>query len=301
MYITRVTLLIQVCLFTTLSSLAQNFQRLQEELVQLSTISKNEIGIALVINSKDTLVVNNDVHYPLMSVFKLHQAIAVCHTLEEQHIPLDSIVHVKREELAENTYSPLRDRHPQGNLSISIKELLEYTLLLSDNNACDILFNHIIDVKSTNAYLQSLTTAPFSLVATEKEMHANPQLCYANWSTPLSTVQLLEGILNQQSIKGAYRSFIIKTMLACQTGQNRLPKFIKHKSVQIGHKTGTSDKNAAGEIIAVNDAGFIILPNGAHYTIAVFVKDSNKPLEETEKIIATVSNRIYAYLTTHLH
>ena len=301
MHTYRTVLLIYICLFSSLSSFAQNHLRLQQELMQLASISKVEIGIALVINGKDTLTVNNDVQYPLMSVFKLHQAVAVCHTLEEQNIPLDTILHIKREELKENTYSPLRDRHTEDQLSISIKELLEYTLLLSDNNACDILFNHITDVKSTNSYLQSLITAPFTLAATEDEMHTSPQLCYTNWSTPLATVQLIEGLLNQKMIQGEYRSFIIKTMLACQTGKNRLPAFIKHKDVRIGHKTGTGDKNSSGKFIAINDAGFIILPDGTYYTVAIFIKDSTKSIEEAEQIIATVSNRIYAYLTTHIH
>ena len=40
----------------------------------------------------------------------------------------------------------------------------------------------------------------------------------------------------------------------------------------IGHKTGTGDRNPRGQIIGINDAGFVVLPNGQRYTIAVFVK-----------------------------
>ena len=51
------------------------------------TISKivsgypGEIGVAVIINNMDTVTVNNKSIYPMMSVFKLHQAIAVCNDL----------------------------------------------------------------------------------------------------------------------------------------------------------------------------------------------------------------------------
>ena len=39
-----------------------------------------------------------------------------------------------------NTWSPLREKYGQGNVSVSLAEILSYTVSLSDNNCCDILF-----------------------------------------------------------------------------------------------------------------------------------------------------------------
>ena len=47
---------------------------------------KAEIGVAVIIDGKDTLTVNNDNRYPLMSVFKLHQALSVGNRLNAQSI-----------------------------------------------------------------------------------------------------------------------------------------------------------------------------------------------------------------------
>ena len=40
-----------------------------------------------------------------------------------------------------------------------------------------------------------------------------------------------------------------------------------------------------GELIGINDVGFILLPDGKRYTIAVLVKDSKESMADTEKII----------------
>ena len=63
----------------------------------------------------------------------------------------------------------------------------------------------------------------------------------------------------------------------------------------MGHKTGTGDRNAQGRIIGLNDVGFVVLPGGRRYTIAVLVRDSAESDEATARIIADVSEAVYRY------
>ena len=81
----------------------------------------------------------------------------------------------------------------------------------------------------------------------------------------------------------------------CKTGTDRLPKPLP-RNVVIGHKTGTGDKNGKQEIIGLNDAGFVILPDGKRYVIAVLIKDSRLSYEETSEIIARISEIVYSYI-----
>ena len=69
-------------------------------------------------------------------------------------------------------------------------------------------------------------------------------------------------------------------------------------TARIGHKTGTSDRNVQGELIGINDVGFILLPDGKRYTIAVLVKDSTESMADTEKIIANISGIVYHHLVS---
>lgn len=106
-----------------------------------------------------------------MSVFKLHQALSVGNRLNAQSITPEKNIFVTKDDLKENTYSPLRDKYPDGEINISIDKLLDYTLKLSDNNACDILFKYISDTKETDNYIRGLGIEDFSISQTEDDMH----------------------------------------------------------------------------------------------------------------------------------
>ena len=55
---------------------------------------------------------NDHVHFPLLSVFKFHVALAVLDKMDKQSISLDSIVSIKASQMPPNTYSPLRKKFP---------------------------------------------------------------------------------------------------------------------------------------------------------------------------------------------
>ena len=60
----------------------------------------------------------------------------------------------------------------------------------------------------------------------------------------------------------------------------------------VGHKTGSSDRNADGMKTADNDAGLVILPTAGN-TIAAAVMDSYETDEDNANIIARISRMVY--------
>lgn len=285
-------------IFTAFAAIACNSARdLEQRLREIVSGKDAEVGIAVIFNGKDTLTLNNDKHYPMMSVFKFHQALAVADHLAKSGNHLTDMIHVEPEDLQKDTYSPLRDKFPDGNFDISIAELLQYTLQLSDNNACDILFKYVTGVTETDRFIRSLGLENFSISANEDDMHKDLNRCYDNWSTPLDAARLLEIFIAQDILQAEYADFIGEIMTECTTGQDRLVKPLLGTDAVIGHKTGTGDRNAEGKLIGTNDIGFVFLPDGRHYTIAVFVKDSGETPEATAKIIADISQAVYDYAT----
>ncbi len=285
-------------IFTAFAAIACNpAGDLEQRLREIVSRKDAEVGIAVIFNGKDTLTLNNDKHYPMMSVFKFHQALAVADHLAKSGNHLTDMIHVEPEDLQKDTYSPLRDKFPDGNFDISIAELLQYTLQLSDNNACDILFKYVTGVTETDSFIRSLGPENFSISANEDDMHKDLNRCYDNWSTPLDAARLLEIFIAQDILQAEYADFIGEIMTECTTGQDRLVKPLLGTDAVIGHKTGTGDRNAEGKLIGTNDIGFVFLPDGRHYTIAVFVKDSGETPEATAKIIADISQAVYDYAT----
>lgn len=285
-----------VCLIPTLLYAQHNC--LEAQLKQAISGKKAEIGIAVIMDGKDTVTVNNDIHYPLMSVFKFHQALALLDYLEKQELPLDTKLPITKDDLKPNTYSPLRDKYPNGGFEMSIADLLKYTLQQSDNNACDILFHFQGGTKQADEYIRSLGISNCAIVMTENDMHQDTDLCYKNWTTPLAAAELLEVFLNKPLFAKENKEFIFRTMTECETGKDRLvAPLLDKKGITIGHKTGTGDRNAKGQQIAVNDIGFVLLPNGRSYSIAVFVKDSKEDNPMNSKIIADISRIVYDYIS----
>ncbi len=274
-------------LFAELKGLADN------------TASKAQLGIAVIMDG-ESLFINNHFHYPLMSVMKLHQALAVLHYLKDKQLTLDDEVYITKADLLPNTYSPLRDKYPQGELCLSYRELLRYTLQLSDNNACDILFKQLGGPAYVDAYLRAQGLDDVVIKVNEDDMHRDLDNCYANWSTPLATAQLCESLLsssNTLAVRAADLTALRELLMTSPSGPERLSKGLAGSKAQLGHKTGTSDLDAFGRYIGVNDIGFVLLPDGRHYCISVFVTDAALSLTDAEALIAKVSALTLAHLS----
>ena len=156
------------------------------------------------------------------------------------------------------------------------------TLLL----ACLLMFTKVGKIRfggpeAVDRCIRSLGFDCFAIAVTEEEMHTDPACCYANRSAPSEMALLLDRFVDRAPFATEYRDFIVRTMLACTTGTDRLPAGLANTEAVIGHKTGTGDRNERGERIGFNDAGFVRMPDGEWYTITVFIRDSAQEEAET--------------------
>ena len=250
-------------LFTCIATVvrAQQMSELKNRIDSLLNGKKATVGIAVWTDKGDMLRYNDHVHFPLLSVFKFHVALAVLDKMDKQSISLDSIVSIKASQMLPNTYSPLRKKFPDQDFTITLRELMQYSISQSDNNACDILIEYAGGIKHINDYIHRLSIDSFNLSETEDGMHSSFEAVYRNWSTPSAMARLLRGMLPAKTV--------------------------------VGHKTGSSDRNADGMKTADNDAGLVILPDGRKYYIAAFVMDSYETDEDNANIIARISRMVY--------
>lgn len=256
------------------------------------------IGVAVIINGRDTVSVNGSRDFPMMSVFKFPQALAVADYCLRNGVSLSDSVSVKREEIKPDTWSPMREKYGSVDLRLPIYELLDYSVGQSDNNACDILFRVAGGTQAADSLMTALGFEDIDIQYTEAEMHTNVELCYLNRTTPLAMARLFDlffrrGMRHDSPIHEA----IGEMMLTCKTGERRLPAALADTAAAIAHKTGTGDRNSRGRIIAVNDAGYVYLPGDTGYAIVVFIADSAYSMEQTERLIAEISAIVYEALS----
>ena len=83
-------------------------------------------------------------------------------------------------------------------------------------------------------------------------------------------------------------------MADANTGKDKLKAGLP-KDVLLAHKTGSSDRNEFGIKLSDNDMGFVVLPNGQYYTIAVFIMNSQESDKVNARLIADISRTVYTY------
>lgn len=250
------------------------------------------VGVALIVDGKDTLTINNNFRYPTQSVYKFHLALTVLDYLNKNNLTLDHQVYVKKSDLLPNTHSPLRDDYPQGEMYLSVADIIRYTVSKSDNNGCDIQFRLVGGTAEVDKYIRGLGLSEFAIAATEEEMHGPWDVQYTNWSTPYTAAQALEIFRTQDILPQPFHDFLWDALVGTTTGGNKI-KALLPEGTLVAHKTGSSYRNAEGLNAAENDIAIIQLPDGRYYSLVVFVADSMESFDVNCGIIAQISKVVY--------
>ncbi len=233
--------------------------------------------------------------YPLMSVFKIHVALTALAKMEKEKTDLHTSWLITPQQMEENTYSPLRDLHPQQPFHISIEELLRYCLSESDNNACDILIAYAGGIQAVERQIHEWGIRDCSLTETEADMHTDIMNCYKNRSSLSSVVELLVHAYQGKLISGSYQTLFEQALLGTVTGMDKMRSGLPAR-IALGHKTGSSDRLKDGRKIGDNDAGIIYLPHKAPLFLAVFLKNSSETDHTNARLIARITQTVYRFV-----
>lgn len=249
---------------------------------------KAQVGVsAVMLDTGESLTVADDVFYPMQSVFKFPLALSVLKRVDRGTLNLEQIIHIRPDQLVKDTWSPMRERFPQGG-DFPLKELLRLSVQESDNNACDLLFSLIGGPETVQKDLKEWGIPHINVRFTEDEMYRNHDLQYLNSARPSGMTSLLRAFDAGKILKKETQRFLWDVMAACATGTARLKGKLPQDYV-VAHKTGLGFTSPAGVVAAVNDAGIIVLPNGRKMAVTVFIMDSKDAVPACEGVIASVA------------
>lgn len=277
---------------------AARVELLKDEISKAAADYPGRIGVAVIIDNADTVTVNDECRYQLMSVFKMHQALAVCGCQDRRRISLDSVLTVSRDSLDAGTWSPMMKEHTGPVIGLTVRELLRYALILSDNNASNIMFEKLVGTEQTDSFIATLIPRPgFRIAYTEREMSKDRSLADFNCTSPLSAAVLMNRLFTDSLISSDMQRFVTETMRECRTGNDRIAApLIAEEGVTVAHKTGSGFTDENGVLSAHNDVAYITLPDGLSYTLAVFVKDFKGDGQQASAAIARISGIVYSYI-----
>ena len=272
-------------------------QNLKKEILQITKDKNGTVAVSVLDFGNDkTVHINGNKKLPMLSVFKFHIGLAVLNEVDQGKLNLDQKILIKKSDLLENTWSPIRERFPEGNIEMPLGLLIKYTVAESDNNGCDILLRLIGGTETVQKFINSKGVRNFTIKVNEEQMHQGFEFMYLNTTTANSANQLLKDFRDKKIVSKTSTDFLMTTMLETSTGKNKIVAQLP-ESVPVAHKTGSSGKNEKGLTIAENDIGIVTLPGGKSYALSIFVSDSMESAETNTKMIADISKIVFDYFS----
>lgn len=299
--------------------------RLQAEIERLAPLSGGTMGVGVIhLESGAEVYVNGDVPFPMASTFKVPVAVRLLTMLEHGGLRLDSMITVQESDLHPGSGEISHLLNDPG-VSLSVRNLMELMLLISDNSATDILLRTAGGGSAVNARLAELgitgisvdrptieliadfvgvkglppesarTPAAFQELQrglTDADRAAARQAFYGDTrdtATPRGMSRLLRAVWARQALDEERAALLLDIMFRCETSPTRL-KGMLPQGTRVAHKTGTLSPGVAA------DVGIIELPGDAgHVVVAVYIKESSADSATQDRAIAHVARAVHDY------
>lgn len=249
------------------------------------------VGVAVLCDG-NVLAAGDTAQLPLMSIFKLHGAIALLGT----DIDIDSLITVDSTNLALNTYSPIRDSIGGGSAALTVDRLLQYSVGRSDNNACDILIDLAGGIDRIDRCIRDMGISGCTLSETEATMHEDILRSYRNKSTAEALCRVMEAVYGDKVLTPDKCGYLRSLLQNSTTGREKIASGLPAGAFA-GHKSGMSDRDAGGMRLATGDVAAIALPDGRMAFLAILVKDSHETSEQSASLFKEIAEAVYGSLT----
>ncbi len=297
---------------------------LERELARLGMLSGGTMGIAAIhLESGRSAWLNADESFPMASTYKVPIAARLLDMVDNGALSLSDRVDIGIEEYAPGSGVIAKLLDDPG-LSVSIHNLLEIMLLISDNTATDRLLDTVGGGNAVTAHMNSLGVEgirvdrpTIRLIGDWLGIEDMPSAAGKRWedyeelvdelpkgqreqaarnfeadprdtSTPRGMATLLEKIWRGDALSKSSGELLIDIMERCETGTARLKGLLPEGTV-VAHKTGTIGRTT-------NDVGVISLPDEAgHVIVVAFIKNSDLDGPVRERAIAEAARAVHDY------
>lgn len=322
-------LYIALCLIPAGNVMAQfaddvGMKRLQNEISRFERITGGKVGVgAIHLESGKEFYYNKDEAFPMASTYKVPIAVQFMTRVEKGEIALDEMITLDASDLHPGSGTISRLLNDPG-VALSLHNLLELMLLISDNSATDLC---IVAAGGTDAVTQRMRSIGIQNINVNRPTY----ILIAEWlgissfkegdkfseeeyrtvlrslssderaqaadrfnkdsrdtATPYAMAQLFQKIWRYEILSKENSDFLIDILRRVETGTERIKGLLPPRT-PVFHKTGTIGGTT-------NDVGVIELPdNAGNVVTVVFIKEATGNNENSERAIAQISRSIYDY------
>lgn len=298
---------------------------LEREIARLAELAKGRVGVGIIhLETGRQVYLNPDEPFPMASTFKFPVAVQLLTRVQKGELKLDSMIALRPRDLHPGS-GTLTELFDDPGVILSLRNVLELSLLISDNSAADITLDMAggpaavtqriralgadgirVDRPTVGLIadwlgvtrlppVDSLTPAVFSQLAqavpdslhaaAEQRFNADPR----DTATPRAMAALLVKVWKGEALNAEYTALLLDIMRRCTTGPERI-KGMLAPGTEVAHKTGTIGQTT-------NDVGIVTLPDSTagHVVTVVFVKESKLEVPERERTIAQIARAVHDY------
>ena len=298
---------------------------LAAEVARLAEQARGRVGVAAYhLETGRGITLNGDEAFPMASTYKVPIAVQILSMVDRGELGLYDLIEIDQSDVYV-TSSAISDLLDDPGLQISVHNLLELMLQISDNIATDVLMEAAGGSQAVTARMREVGAEgirvdrptwalianwlgaadvsednkidpdDYEVVLRAPRTDASTAANNANFNsdprdtaTPAAMSTLLQQIWNRDILSEDSSALLIDIMYRCQTGEGRL-KGVLPAGTEVAHKTGTIGQTT-------NDVGIIDLPDGAGHVVAVvYVKESEVEIPEREAVIAQIARAIHDY------
>jgi beta-lactamase class A len=297
-----------------------NFQDISQKIEKVSQGLAGHIGVAAQeIGSGESITVNGDETFVMASTYKVAIAVTLLDLVDKGQLKLTDLIDLPPEMMVAGN-NAIAESYIHPGIQLSVANLIEVMITESDNTATDVSlklaggpeavtkklrsigikaqradrstaeilrdFYGLQDKASPSVVTEAMAKDPtllLKMIKPNMEFEKDPR----DQSTPKAMLELLLAIDSGKALSEKSRAFLLATMSRTYTGKERLRGLLP-KGTPVAHKTGTIGGVA-------NDVGFITLPDGRRFAIAVYTKSSTTPVADQDRAIAEISRTLYDF------
>ncbi len=305
---------------------------LAAEVERLAEQARGTVGVAAYhLETGRGFTLNGDVRFPMASTYKVPIAVQILSMVDRGELSLHDMIELTEDDIY-LTASAISDLLDDPGVQLSIHNLLELMLQISDNIATDVLFREAggaaaVTGRMAEAGIEGIRVdrTTWALIAnwlgrpdvtveggihpdeyrtlleaerTDDDLAGNNATFNADprdTATPAAMASLLRKIWEREVLSEESSRLLIDIMYRCRTGEARL-KGALPPGTAVAHKTGT-----IGE--TTNDVGIIDLPGDAgHVVTVVYIRESKLESNAAmEPVIAQIARAVHDYFVFNPH
>jgi beta-lactamase class A len=304
---------------------AATLETLKAQIENAIPHARGQVGVAIKhLESGTEVLVNADGRYPMASTFKLPLLVELYYEKAAGKLSLDDRIEVMPSDLHVGSGAIIALFDPPG-VQLSIHNLINMMMRVSDNSAADILLNRA-GAANVTTRMKALGLDSIRVDRSAQELILDQSgLDYAKYGAlPVREVRKMLDAIDAQTASRANDQFnrtdkdvakaselnrileklyrgeivdrassdeIIDILKECQTGTARIPGLLPMETV-VAHKSGSIGGS-------VNDTGIVFLPyNAGHLAVTVLMKDAKASTADRERVIADITRYAYDYFVS---